>query len=742
MNGNFEATGDGRNCPFSGWVGRSGQGAQYTFELAAGKSGKCAKIEGIKAGRGDIHKMVPFTVTAGETLRVRFWARTEHLKGGTFASLEGEPNDDGWHKINIDASDDWKLYETRVPVPKGSKGQTEPKILIWFYHFGTGALFIDEVSAVVVKPDPAGAARAELQSLRDWIRGASSTANDAQQILKPVAEKIDAALKEPKPAEVAALRRDTTAALSRWQGIDGSFALGVASSLEKIFLDKPFSGDFAPALKLTLARNESEGAQIIVLSAGTEVKDLSVELEAPLPPGLQVAIHLVGYVDTSKEQRPYQSAKLGWWPDPLLPNGAFNVKADELQPLLVTATTTDKAPPGIYKGKLQIKSGGQSKATLPIEIEVYPFAIPARGHFGTMALGAGSEAVAKYYGGDAGEKIMERFVVEACKRRMPPVGLLNGWAWITPKPPTSGEGKYDFAKLDRWLDLFDANGVTRFPMAIVPRFRKFGGGDYTAAFRKEFGAFVGVYYEHLKTKNMAEYAVVYNIDEASDDPKLREWDECKANYKAVKQAAPKLPVVQCLNEFKGVQALAGHANMWDLYFGQFEQAGGPERLTAGDQVMLAVCIWPHEHPNLFTEYPLLDARIMPWIAFRVGAKGFEYWDLFQTWEFNEGNKDWWKSVGTRTAWKLGNKPHGDGLLMYPGPDGQPFSSLRFESLRDGIEDYEYLVLLAEQAKNNPAAAALHREATEQIVSGITSYNRDPKKLLDLRARIAKVLAGR
>ena len=745
VNGSFEAPGEGTACPFAGWAGRSGQGGQYTFELAPGRTGKCAKIDGAKAGRGDIHTAKGFAVKAGETIRVRFWARTENFKGGAFAQLEGEPNDDGWHKINIDSAKEWKLYESRVTVPKGAKGQSEPSILIWFYHFGTGALFLDDISVRVVKPDPAGLARLELQRVRTWAEQAQKlAANDkSREAVKNLLDTIDTALKNPAPDAVAALRVNALARLSEVRGSDGNFALGVASSLEKVFLDEPFTGEFPAALNISLARNESEGSQAVILPAGKDLSGVTVELEQPPEPSVILTVSRVGYIDTSNGQRPYQSTKLGWWPDPLLPltpQSAFDVRGNEAQPLLITASAGVKSKPGVYPGKLLVKVGGQLKGALPIEVEVYSFALPEHGHLATMALGSGPEAIEKFYGGDPDQKIAERFVVEACKHRLPPIGFLNGWSWKTPKAPKLGDGKYDFSKLDRWLDIFGANGVTRFPLAIAPRFRKFGGGDYTDEFRKDFGAFVGAYYEHLKSRNMAQYAVVYNIDEASDDPKLREWDECKAIYKVVKQAAPVLPVVQCLNEFKGVQALTGHADIWDLYFGQFEQAGGPERLKAGDQAMLAVCIWPHEHPNLFTEYPLLDARIMPWIAYRAGAKGFEYWDLFQTWDFNGSNKDWWQTGNARTTWKLNDKPHGDGLLMYPGPGGQPLSSLRLEALRDGIEDYEYLVLLSERAKSDPAAAALLKEALEREVSGVTSFEPDPRKLLDLRSRIGKLLS--
>ena len=35
----------------------------------------------------------------------------------------------------------------------------------------------------------------------------------------------------------------------------------------------------------------------------------------------------------------------------------------------------------------------------------------------------------------------------------------------------------------------------------------------------------------------------------------------------------------------------------------------------------------------------------------------------------------------------------DGLLIYPGPDGVPWSSIRLENLRDGADDYDYLCIL-------------------------------------------------
>jgi hypothetical protein len=39
--------------------------------------------------------------------------------------------------------------------------------------------------------------------------------------------------------------------------------------------------------------------------------------------------------------------------------------------------------------------------------------------------------------------------------------------------------------------------------------------------------------------------------------------------------------------------------------------------------------------------------------------------------------------------------NGEGQLVYPGPDGIPYSSVRLENFRDGMDDYEYLFRLRE-----------------------------------------------
>ena len=94
---------------------------------------------------------------------------------------------------------------------------------------------------------------------------------------------------------------------------------------------------------------------------------------------------------------------------------------------------------------------------------------------------------------------------------------------------------------------------------------------------------------------------------------------------------------------------------------------------------------------------------------------------------------------------------GDGVSMYPGPSpSQPLSSVRLEIMRDGEEDYEYLVLLDKlirkaeaRGESTPALreARIARGAARRLVPGLTRYERDPDAYLDVRERVGDAIEG-
>jgi hypothetical protein len=152
------------------------------------------------------------------------------------------------------------------------------------------------------------------------------------------------------------------------------------------------------------------------------------------------------------------------------------------------------------------------------------------------------------------------------------------------------------------------------------------------------------------------------------------------------------------------------------------------------------------YPNVRFDCPLIESRLLFWQVCREQLDGFLYWGL-NAWR-SEGNDrpidlsrgpllDW--DVTSKWRWSIGEQSwlHGDGRLLYPGPDG-PMGCIRLANMRDGIQDWEYLRLLA-HVTGRPADAV---RACEPVTTGLTQFSRDPRVLESQRALITRrILEG-
>jgi hypothetical protein len=79
--------------------------------------------------------------------------------------------------------------------------------------------------------------------------------------------------------------------------------------------------------------------------------------------------------------------------------------------------------------------------------------------------------------------------------------------------------------------------------------------------------------------------------------------------------------------------------------------------------------------------------------------------------------------------------NGEGSLFYPGADASiegPVASMRLKALRDGLEDYEYLVLAGEAGAAQAAS----------IAKSWTQWETNPAKIAAAREELAKVILER
>ena len=115
----------------------------------------------------------------------------------------------------------------------------------------------------------------------------------------------------------------------------------------------------------------------------------------------------------------------------------------------------------------------------------------------------------------------------------------------------------------------------------------------------------------------------------------------------------------------------------------------------------------HEYPNTFTGSPPAEAAWLGWYAANIGYDGY------LRWAFNS-----WPEDPLRDS-RFGSWPSGDTYLVYPGAR----SSVRFERLIEGIEDYEKIRILKEEFQKNDQQeklAALEEVLTEFQVTALES----------------------
>ena len=81
---------------------------------------------------------------------------------------------------------------------------------------------------------------------------------------------------------------------------------------------------------------------------------------------------------------------------------------------------------------------------------------------------------------------------------------------------------------------------------------------------------------------------------------------------------------------------------------------------------------------------------------------------------------------------------GEGLYFYPGPDG-PVSSIRYENLRDGLEDVE-LIRMA-QASATTTTLANIKNIIATVITGMEAEKRseDPAVIAAAREKLAAII---
>ncbi len=512
----------------------------------------------------------------------------------------------------------------------------------------------------------------------------------------------------------------------------------------------------APPAAVSCARNEKEPLQLAVRSARA-VPEVKVAVDPPKNAagraieGVEVCV--VGFVPVDHPSNYFSSKSpawhrkvpsgrggcdgwAGWWPDPLLPQSAFELKPRATQAVWITFSVPKDAAPGEYAGKVRFTAAGAALAETPFTLRVRDFALPDETRLKAVydCRQHGREWSVPGKSPQEGRQAFWAFLAE---RRVCP-------DTIKPEPRIEyrdGRAVADFAEFDRAAEYYF--NVLKFPHAYTPwpfylfgwghlPGDKFGEKPYEGAYpyekadravlrpeyKRAFQACLKAYWDHVKAKGWDRKITFYISDEPFDaDPKIRA--QMKALCAMVHEVDPAIRIY--CSTWHHQPEWDGSLDVWGIgHYGLVPAAKMEEIRRRG-----ATIWWTTDGMMcLDTPYCAIE-RLLPHYAFKYGAEAYEFWGV--DWlTYDPYELGWHKFLphdfGPQQEKSFVRYPNGDGYLAYPPRGGRPVSSVRLEQAREGLEDYEYLHLLRELVARRKAAGKDARAGEEALeaASGLVS----------------------
>ncbi len=419
-----------------------------------------------------------------------------------------------------------------------------------------------------------------------------------------------------------------------------------------------------------------------------------------------------------------------------------DLAAGGYRPVWLTVAVPADAKPGLYKGSVRVSGTEGNQVDFNLELRVLAAALPDPAEWSFyLDLWQHPWAVARYHQVEPFSKehyallqpILEE-LAQSGQKTLTTTIVDKPWNQQTFDPYLSmirhiknadGTWSFDFSLFDEYVAFGASCGLdkhihcyTMVTWGNRVAYIDGASGDTvtikavpgTAEHEGYWGPFLREFEEHLKQKGWLERTYI-----AMDE---RGAEELRATMACIKKYGPGLKVSMAGNHppssFKG------------LVFDNYSQSIGqvnPDflsevqgRRAEGRITTFYVCCAPLR-PNTFVFSPAAEQW---WLGYYAAANQL---DGFLRWAFAHWPRDPLYNTD------FGSWPAGDTFLIYPGPR----SSIRWESLRDGIEEYEKIRILRERSLVDAELTALFREYD---FKNITAYDDEKLAALVEKTRVA------
>jgi hypothetical protein len=523
-----------------------------------------------------------------------------------------------------------------------------------------------------------------------------------------------------------------------FEPLDKAYLVGMTHTLRK-YCDFStryrFFGPFDEEYEMAMARNEFEGFQVLLYPISGPLEGVTFDWTDLLDrdSGAKIPRSDIEYWRQEVFPRLHVNGKIKDWyfhgvnfamPDALVTARPQELPEHVSTPFWFTVRTRPETAAGTYEGTITARPANAPPRELKLRVQVWDYAIPEEWNFETMGqmIWDGVDRVH----GEVTPEVKRRYIDFLLDHRFSPTEQYRD-------------------KLSPDLD--DIPYCIDRGMSTI-----YLSGNFTGdaeALRER--------YEAIQKLGLIARAYVYIGDETDD------WEEMRRRSDAIRRACPQAmimiggsfprPELDGVIDIFDPQISANTNQVYSVTADQLKPLIAQAQ-SRGEKLFWYVAAGPMlPCPNVQMEEPLIASRVLFWMTWKFGVTGFEYY-CYNIWDHNlpQDGQRWPDVPFYPRGW---GETNGDGMLFYPGPEG-PFSSVRFENIRDGIEDWEshyvlrdYAEALREKARQEPELGAqagplLARAADilavpEGVCADFVTWTWEPEVLLAARRNLGDTI---
>ncbi len=476
---------------------------------------------------------------------------------------------------------------------------------------------------------------------------------------------------------------------------------------EKIMRDTIFEYREFP-VTISAAGNERESFQL-ALALSRPLKKVLVtpndlrSSAGDVIPADCIRINPVGYVEVT-EAFYYPSSRPGLWPDILHQNRPFDL-SERVQPFMVTVAVPDGQKADIYEGNLAVTAEGMEPRTISYRLRVYNFSLPTRGKAKTF--------ISFNYAPENPE--LRRKVYDlAFDYRLNPTCM---YPKIYKKDINTR-----FLPYPEDIPYCLEKGMNFMTFGFMEDQQAKDHFAFDEEYIQALLRWIGKWKPILEKADAWDMAYLLGFDEIMHQPAPIRNKRLKSAEKICQAIKKAYPDCKIANIGKLMKISPDLMDKW--YNIPMQRKEFSQLLNQGKEVAF---YWAYEDPSFMLDLPGTASRICSWMAYKEGADGIGYYSSCRfhgAW--TDKNRPSREQIATAHNKDRGfslcgencqpdmplasldwdkehyqvqtNKKYGrnaDGLLFHPAPDRSLLASFRLVSIRDGIEDYEYLKILEE-----------------------------------------------